>query len=219
MKLKTFLGGSFVGILLATTAIAGTSATAITDLHMRAGPGPMHGVVSVIPAGATVAVDGCLGTSNWCRVSRDGTHGWAYGAYLNTEVNDVAMPIVAPEVRPKIRIIQRTERKEPGGTTAAGGAVGAIAGAIIGGPPGALVGAAAGLGLGAIAEPTTREITYVQQNPVRPVYLSGEVVTGAVLPDSVVLTPVPDSAFTYAYVNHVPVIVEPEARRIVYVLR
>ncbi|WP_114966554.1 DUF1236 domain-containing protein [Alkalilacustris brevis] len=219
MRLTPLFGGSCAAVLLASTAIAGNSGTATTDLNMRAGPGPMHEIVSVIPSGATVAVDGCLDTSSWCRVSRDGDDGWAYGAYLNTEVNAEAVPIVAPEARSTIQIIERTERSEIGGTTATGGAAGAIAGAIIGGPPGALVGAAAGLGAGALAEPTTREITYVRENPVDPVYLSGEVVVGASLPESVMLNPVPDSELTYAYVNHLPVIVEPDARRIIYVPR
>jgi hypothetical protein len=216
MKKSTLLGGSLAGLLLATTALAETSATATTELNMRAGPGPMHEVVSVIPAGATVAVEGCLDSSNWCRISRDGTDGWAYGAYLDTEIEAAPVPIAAPEARQTIRII---ERQEAGGSTAAGGAMGAIVGAIIGGPPGALVGAAAGAGVGAMAEPSTREITYVQENPVEPVYLDGEVVVGASLPETVTLTPVPDSEFTYAYVNHVPVLVEPEARRIVYLPR
>ncbi len=216
MNVRTLLGGSVAGILLATTALADTSATAITDLNMRSGPGPMHSVVSVIPEGATVSVDGCLGDADWCRVSRDGTDGWAYGAYLNIEVEAEPVPIAAPEARQTIRII---ERQETGNTTATGGAMGAIAGAIIAGPPGALIGAAAGLGAGALAEPTTREITYVRENPVDPIYLEGEVVVGASLPETIVLTPVPDSEFTYAYVNHVPVIVEPDERRIVYVPR
>ena len=97
--------------------------------------------------------------------------------------------------------------------------MGAIVGAIIGGPPGALIGAATGAGVGALAEPTTREITYVQENPIDSVYLDGEVVVGASLPETITLTPVPDSEFTYDYVNDVPVIVEPEARRIVYLPR
>jgi hypothetical protein len=70
-----------------------------------------------------------------------------------------------------------------------------------------------------LAEPTTREITHVRENPVEPIYLDGEVVVGAGLPDTVVLTPVPESEFTYAYVNQVPVIVEPGERRIVYITR
>ena len=70
-----------------------------------------------------------------------------------------------------------------------------------------------------LAEPTTREITCVRENPLEPIYLDGEVVVGASLPDAVVLTPVPESELTYANVNQVPVIVEPGERRFVYVTR
>ncbi|WP_209424691.1 DUF1236 domain-containing protein [Pararhodobacter sp. SW119] len=216
MTARKILGGSLAGILLATTALAETSATATTDLNLRSGPGPVHEVISVIPEGGTVTVGGCLDTSDWCQVTRDGVEGWAYGAYLNTEIEAEPTPIAAPAARQTIRII---DRQETGATTTAGGALGAIAGAIIAGPPGALIGAAAGLGAGALAEPTTREITYVRENPLDPVWLEGEVVVGASLPEAITLTPVPDSEFTYAYVNHVPVIVEPQERTIVYVPR
>ena len=216
MNSKTLLGGSLAGILLTTTALAETSATATTKLNMRAGPSPMHEVISVMPAGTSVVVDGCLNSSNWCRVTREGTDGWAYGAYLDIEIEAAPVSIAAPEFRQTIRII---EHQETGGSTAAGAAMGAIVGAIIGGPPGALIGAATGAGVGALAEPTTREITYVQENPIDSVYLDGEVVVGASLPETITLTPVPDSEFTYDYVNDVPVIVEPEARRIVYLPR
>jgi hypothetical protein len=216
MTVRTLLGGALSGALLATTALADTSATATTDLNLREGPGPMHAIISVIPEGGSVTVDGCLEASDWCRVSRDGTDGWAYGAYLSTEIAAEPVVIAAPQARQTVRII---EQQEVGGSTLAGGTMGAIAGAIIAGPPGALLGAAAGIGAGALAEPTTREITHVRENPVEPIYLDGEVVVGAGLPDAVVLTPVPESEFTYAYVNQVPVIVEPGERRIVYIPR
>ena len=68
MNSKTLLGGSLAGILLTTTALAETSATATTKLNMRAGPSPMHEVISVMPAGTSVVVDGCLNSSNWCHL-------------------------------------------------------------------------------------------------------------------------------------------------------
>ena len=61
--------------------------------------------------------------------------------------------------------------------------------------------------------------TYVTQNPVTPVYLNGEVVEGVGLPEDVVLTPVPDYQYNYAYVNGVPVLVEPGTRRVTYIYR
>ena len=56
-------------------------------------------------------------------------------------------------------------------------------------------------------------------HPVAPVYLNGEVVEGAGLPAEVALTPVPESGYQYAYVNGVPVLVEPTTRRVNYIYR
>jgi hypothetical protein len=61
--------------------------------------------------------------------------------------------------------------------------------------------------------------SYVVNHPVAPVYLNGEVVTGAGLPETVALAPVPGSEYEYAYVNRVPVLVEPDTRQVVYVYR
>lgn len=61
--------------------------------------------------------------------------------------------------------------------------------------------------------------TYVLENRRDPVFLEGEVVVGAALPETVELFPVPRSEYRYAYVNQVPVLVEPGTRRVVYVYR
>ena len=62
-------------------------------------------------------------------------------------------------------------------------------------------------------------VTYVRTNKMEPVYLDGEVVVGASLPETVVLNEVPDYEYRYVYVNGQPVLVEPQTRRIVYVVR
>ena len=62
-------------------------------------------------------------------------------------------------------------------------------------------------------------MTYVRTNEVEPVYLDGEVVVGAGLPDTVEIRPIPEYDYNYVYVNRQPVLVEPESRRIVYVIR
>ena len=61
--------------------------------------------------------------------------------------------------------------------------------------------------------------TYVTTNQVEPVYLDGEVVVGAGLPETVELREIPDYEYRYVYVNGQPVLVEPSSRRIVYVVR
>ena len=71
---------------------------------------------------------------------------------------------------------------------------------------------------GTIAPPPAVR-SYVVSHPLDPVYLNGEVVVGASLPDTVELQPVPDYDYRYVYVNRQPVLVEPSTRRIVYVYR
>ena len=90
------------------------------------------------------------------------------------------------------------------------------------GPPplvtGTLVAPAAGQPL-VIAPPPATVRSYVVEHPVDPVYLNGEVVSGAGLPSDVALAPIPGYQYQYAYVNNQPVLVEPQTRRVEYIYR
>ncbi|WP_104017144.1 DUF1236 domain-containing protein [Roseovarius nitratireducens] len=216
MSIKISLGATVAGLLVATSAYAETTATAWTDLNLRTGPGPMYEITTVIPATEAVTVDGCLEASSWCRVNYAGTDGWASGDYLTAMIDDAQVPIYVNRERIEIPSVAYDDKDA---TTAAGGATGAVAGALVGGPVGALVGGAIGLGVGAMATPDERVTTYVRSNPVDPVYLDGEVVVGAGIPETVTLREVPDSEYYYTYVNGVPVIVEREERRVVHIVR
>lgn len=106
--------------------------------------------------------------------------------------------------------------------TASGAAGGAVTGAIIGGPVGAAVGGIAGAVLGtAIDPPPERVVTYVREQPVpeQRVVVSEEVAVGQPLPQTVVLTPVPEAPdYAYTYVNERRVIVDPKTYTVVQVL-
>ncbi|NEX47898.1 DUF1236 domain-containing protein [Pseudotabrizicola algicola] len=214
---KTFIIAA-TGALLSTTAHAATEASAFTDLNLRAGPGPIYEIVSVIPADGVVSVEGCLETANWCKVAYDGTEGWASGDYLTAQVDNAPVVVYANRERVAVGTVTYEETRSADGTVA-GGAAGALAGAAVGGPVGALAGVVLGGGLGAAVTPTETVTTYVVSNPVEPVYLEGEVVVGAGIPEAVTLVAVPDSDYSYAYVNGLPVIVEPQQRQIVYIVR
>jgi hypothetical protein len=97
--------------------------------------------------------------------------------------------------------------------------MGAVAGALIAGPGGAAVGAVTGAAAGGMADPGETVTTYVTENPVDYVFLDGEVVAGAGVPEAVVLYPVPDTQYTYAYINGVPVVINPVDRRVVQIVR
>ncbi|TIL81232.1 MAG: DUF1236 domain-containing protein, partial [Mesorhizobium sp.] len=70
-----------------------------------------------------------------------------------------------------------------------------------------------------IRRPPAEVRTYIETNRVDPVYLEGEVVTGATLPDTVELREIPDYDYRYVYVNGQPALVDPGTRRIMYVER
>ena len=211
--MKLALSAAVAGLVFTSTAYAQTTATAWTELNLRAGPGATYDIIAVIPSAQSVTVEGCLEESNWCRVSYGDNNGWAAGDYLTATVD---APIVVNRERLAVKTI--TYEKSPDATVG-GAATGAVAGAIIGGPVGAIIGAAVGMTRGDAITPEERVTTYVRANPVEPVYLDGEVVVGAGIPETVTLSEVPDSEYYYAYINGVPVLVEREQRRVVYVVR
>ncbi|SEK77814.1 SH3 domain-containing protein [Roseivivax marinus] len=221
MLRKTMLLGTAVAAITATPLLAQMSASTTTDLNFRAGPGPQYAAQGVIPAETAVDVAGCLENGEWCQVSYDGTTGWAYSAYLTTPVENE--PVVLYEA-PSTVEIETVTYEEPAGEQAAEGAVGAGWGAaagslLVGGPAavaaGAIVGAATAAGPD-VPEPT---VTYVRENPVEPVYLNGEVAVGAGIPQDVEIYSVPEAQYQYLNVNEQYVVVDPETRRIVQVVR
>jgi hypothetical protein len=98
-----------------------------------------------------------------------------------------------------------------------------VVGALIGGPLGAAIGGAigatGGATAGAIIDPPEVARTYVISNPLDPIYLDGEVVIGAGVPETVTLQAIPDYDYQYVYINGQPVLVDPTTRQIVYVIR
>jgi len=216
MFTKTLLSLSTAAALFAGAALADTDATAWTDLNIRSGPGPLYSIVGVIPANGAVTVQGCLADASWCTVTHEGVSGWASGNYMTANIENAPVALASGDER----VVLNTVTFDNADASAAGGlASGAIAGALIAGPPGAVVGGILGAGAGSAVAPDGTIITYVQSNPVEQIYLDGEVVVGAGIPETVVLTPVPDSEYSYVYVNGVPVLVEANDRTVIYIVR
>jgi uncharacterized protein YraI len=200
-------------LLVAVTALAAVSlpasaatlATATTSLNIRTGPGPEYPVIGAIPDKGQAAVTGCIQGSLWCQVTYNGKQGWAYSQYMMGNAGGQA--VVVSQTVPVLTF------DAPAAT------VGATT-TVVTAPSihGELVAPVTGTPL-SIEPPPPMVQTYVTQNPVTPVYLNGEVVQGVGLPEDVVLTPVPNYAYSYAYVNGVPVLVEPGTRRVTYIYR
>ncbi|MEW6630383.1 MAG: DUF1236 domain-containing protein [Pseudomonadota bacterium] len=199
--MKRVLFPALAGALLAMTgaALADTPVSAVTDLNVRAGPGPQYPVIGVLAAGQSATLNGCIEGSKWCTIAEAGGKGWVYSDYVTGDFGgsrvvltrrpaDAGVAVVAPP----------TDDLYSDNYT----------GAIVTSDP-----------VEPIARPPAEIGTYVTTHRVDPVYLDGEVVTGAVLPDSVQLSEIPDYNYRYVYVNNQPALVDPGSRRIVYVMR
>jgi uncharacterized protein YraI len=182
-----------------TTVATQTLAVATTPLNIRSGPGPEYPVIGAIPTNGQATVMGCIEGSQWCQITYNGaqglTQGWAYSQYMQSSGIRTLPPVAyaAPPSTTGTAIVRPTYS-------------------------GDFVAPVASTQPMSIVPPPTVQ-TYIVQNPRPPVYLNGEVVEGAGLPPDVALAPVPDSEYQYAYVNGVPVLVEPSSRRVRYIYR
>lgn len=196
------LAAAAVLMALAVPASALT-ANATTDLNLRAGPGNMYPIQGVIASSAEVDVQGCIAGSEWCKVTYNGTEGWAYSAYLTSTYESNPVVVYDNMQRLNLQEIDPVNIDSNPAKTFT--------------PSGALI----------LGQPTTVPIViddnvavqYVRANPVEPIYLDGEVVVGAGIPENVTIYPVPDTTYQYVNVNDQLVLVEPGQRRIVQVLR
>ncbi|MBD0413908.1 DUF1236 domain-containing protein [Oryzicola mucosus] len=215
------------GVLLScmgNVAMAQSSVTASTDLNVRSGPGPNYPVVGMIGAGQAAPLNGCLESGKWCSVTTATGEGWVYSDYLVGEFGGSQVVLTQRPADSGVKVVEAPANKGGGDTGAvAGGITGAVAGAIIGGPVGAAVGGAAGVvaggATGTVIDPPQNVRTYVTSNKQDVVYLDGEAVVGASLPENVKLYDVPDYEYRYVYVNGQPVLVDGKTRQIVYVVR
>ncbi len=217
------LSTTLVTIMISGTAFAQTSATVSTDLNVRSGPGVQHEVVGAISTDADVLVEGCIESANWCKVNSGDLQGWAYGDYLNVKAGDQVVSLYPNRETVGVAVIEAPAEESGAGQDVAVGSVGGAAmGALIGGPVGAVAGAAIGGTSASVAnvEPTEEVTTYVTTNTVDPVYVEGEVVVGAGVPETVTIYDIPEQPdYRYAEINGQTVLINPENRNIVYIFR
>jgi len=209
-----------MGLMTAGSASA-LQAVAPATVTIYGAPVEASGALVTVPATSLVTVDGCLADGPWCQVSYNGVTGWVPAGQIGVQQNNTVVMLSERPAGVTTKTVTYTKGSdtEQNSATAVGVGAGAAAGAAVGGPVGAVVGALiGGVTLHKAAEPTTETVTYVEKNPLPPVYLEGEVITGAVVPDAVTLVPVPDSQFAYLNINDTPVLVNPDNRQIVYVV-
>ena len=129
-----------------------------------------------------------------------------------------AQTAVVTETTPTVTEVQ-TDPATTGGGAAGGAATGAVAGAAVGGPVGAVVGGVAGAVIGDVSEdaltPATR--TYVLEHKTESVVIDGDVAVGAQIPETAQIQTIPESPYSYVYVDERPVLVDPQSRQIVHI--
>jgi uncharacterized protein YraI len=203
MRIGRILPLALLTAAIAAPAAAATIGTATTALNIRSGPGPQFPVIGAIAARSQAVINGCIQGSLWCQIDLGGMQGWVYSQYLITSVAG-APPVVVS--------------RQPAGVPVVTYALPAATVGSAPPPVGAIIAEPADAAPIVLTPPPTVGV-YVETHPVQPVMLNGEVVLGAGLPQDVALAPVPDYDYNYAYVNQVPVLVEPTTRRIVYIYR
>ena len=204
-KRTIFVSALALGAVVAVPASAEMVATAMTPLNVRSGPGPEYGIIDTIPDRGQTTIIGCIRDSLWCQVSHKGRQGWAYSQYLTARLSGRSLA-VAERLTDIPTVVYQTPVETVGSTVTAPAITGTLVARTV--PAQRLV----------ITPPATVG-TYVIDHPVAPVYLNGEVVEGVGLPESVVLTPVPGTDYGYAYVNNLPVLVQPSTRQVEYIYR
>jgi uncharacterized protein YraI len=192
--------------IVTSPALAVTAFSPTGHLNVRSGPGFQYQVVNQIEANVPAEVTGCVSDYSWCSVALPGgATGWASAPYLVTKATTPPKNLQVAGASLGIPTITPVNTGAP----------------VVATPPpvGAMVPVPATVGVVAPIVPPPNVVTFVTQQPVAPVIVNGEVMVGAVLPAAAPTYDIPTSDYDFAYINGQRVLVEPTARRIVYVVR
>jgi uncharacterized protein YraI len=197
---------ALLGVATVTTpALAVTAYSPTGHLNVRSGPGFQFPVVSQIQTNVPVEITGCVSDYSWCSVALPGgVTGWASAPYLVTKAagQPKNMSVVGAQLGIPVVVPVNTGSN------------------VVATPPvGAMVPVAPTVGIVAPVVPPPNVVTFVTQQTVAPVIVNGEVMIGAALPAAAPVYDIPASNYDFAYVNGQRVLIEPTARRIVYVVR
>lgn len=207
-----------------TTKTTTTKVMIVNPGTIMTGPGTSYEQLAQVPANADMSLDGCLATHDWCQVTYGGKTGWVSAQDLQVMSNGQAYAVAQAPDSVQMKTVEY-DKSKVGRNAAAGAVAGIAAGAAVAGPIGAAVGAAAAVGgaigaaTGAIATAPDKTVTtYITSHPVPATEVEGTIKEGVVIPQTVTLTPVPNSNFAYFYAGNDPVIVNPQNRTVVRVM-
>lgn len=200
------------------TTTTTTRAMVVNPSVIMTGPGTTYTQLETVPSNADLALQGCLASNDWCEVSYGGQTGWVSAQNIQVMSDGQAYAVGQAPSKVRIETLQYN-KKRVRNDAAAGAMAGAVTGAAVGGPVGAAVGGLVGAATGALATgPDKTVTTYITQHPVPAAQITGTIREGVEVPSSVILTPVPQSNYSYFYDNGRPVVVNPQTRTVVRVI-
>ncbi|MCB1496106.1 MAG: DUF1236 domain-containing protein [Bauldia sp.] len=185
----------FVGGEAALAFVAFSNA----DLNLRSGPSTHYPIVATTNHKDRLDVSGCLEDVSWCVVSWGGVEGWASAEYIDVDETDgvKTLPLAKNDMGIPVVTYTAVDAVQPtfvGTVTPVSAYVEAIS------PPAAVT-------------------AFVSAQTIETVHVQGEVVVGAVLPETVPLFAIPQSKYTFSRVNGQNVVVDTSSRQVVYVHR
>ncbi|MDX8543432.1 SH3 domain-containing protein [Mesorhizobium sp. VK25A] len=68
--------------MFAATVAHAANAIVTTNVNLRSGPGTNYSVLTAVPNGSSVSVEGCTDGYGWCRVGYGQRSGWASSQFL-----------------------------------------------------------------------------------------------------------------------------------------
>ena len=138
---------------------------------------------------------------------------------LAATVSLLALATIAPAFAQSTEQTTTVVTKRDNTGTGVGAVGGAAAGAVVGGPVGAVVGGVAGAVAGHTVDPPTEVKTYVRTQHVEPVHYDGQIVVGAVLPDTVTEYDVPRyERYRWTYINGQRLLIDRKTHKIVSII-
>ncbi|MGH7224127.1 MAG: SH3 domain-containing protein [Gemmataceae bacterium] len=98
------LGWSIVASILLAVPLAASAADGYVtgNVNMRAGPDVQYPVVTVVPAGTPISIQGCTAGWEWCDVVSYGNRGWIAGNFIQYQYDD--QPVLLPAYGARIGI-------------------------------------------------------------------------------------------------------------------
>jgi len=106
--MKAILFPAVAGALVAMSgaALAETAVSAITDLNVRAGPGPQYPVIGVLAAGQSATLEGCIAGSKWCTIAEANGQGWVYSDYVTADFGGNAVVLTRRPADAGIAVVE-----------------------------------------------------------------------------------------------------------------